>query len=428
MTQRLRSITLEDDRTVEDQSSQFKTPGDDRGGTPRLIQDLRLIATVVDTDSGSQEESLEKPTEGLKRDFTQRCGLIGAPVAAPFAGKVIFKETPARPGQLATVNMLTTDSDYASSDVSQSSAAARATSSIAYPFPYLQPMSSTEVRQTHGPSRANQGSSRDRVQDRRRVMGGADMLVAAQSRTLSSRIPVPTGAQNLSLVSKGNTKTTSTAALPPKNSALADQSSDLDPGYAQSRRGGSLDYRERTVDSDGCHVIDPYDDSSEEYRRIKKVTGASKKDSAPARERHKTPVNRIMPCNTLTPIRAANFDERVNRAAERKNSGLYGNAKIFPQPIRVPNVKQDRLELFWLTLMKIVDAKKLFQTNYETSSRCIHFVNKVLGEGGSFSEEEGDNVISELQHQRMLWITGGSKSRLFFSRDAQDTMGGWRPR
>ena len=195
------------------------------------------------------------------------------------------------------------------------------------------------------------------------------------------------------------------------------------------------------VARDGCDIVDPDDDDTESYAHTKKVNRGRdpvipRKSASPPRRRFKTPVSRIAPRNFHTPVRVAGFDKAEATAAERKKNGIQRKARIFKQAIKVDGLSQDRLELFWKTLIELKDSNKLFTGNkmmsprggglcrYDDFEKCIKAVDAKLGSGiKKFGKKEGGAAMRELQNQRMLAIAGVNSSRVFLTRDAQAVLG-----
>lgn len=159
----------------------------------------------------------------------------------------------------------------------------------------------------------------------------------------------------------------------------------------------------------------------------KQATTVSPNRSIVLREREETPMERMMPRNVLTPIRTSHFDDLLDRVAENKRLGIQAKAKIFTQKISTPTVQETRLELFWITTMKLVGARQRFVRNHDRLSSLLHAVNKELGRQEPFSWDEGHDIARELQNQRKLTLTSSTNPRLFFTRDGQEVMGFRQP-
>ncbi|KAH5544129.1 hypothetical protein HBI25_231350 [Parastagonospora nodorum] len=142
-------------------------------------------------------------------------------------------------------------------------------------------------------------------------------------------------------------------------------------------------------------------------------------------EREETPMERLMPRNVITPIRTTHFDDLLHRMSEKKRLGVQQKARIFTQKIGIFAVQEARLELFWITTMKLVDTRQRFVRNHDRLSLLLGAVNKELGRQGKepFSWDEGHDIAKELQNQRKLTLTSGTNPKLFFTRDGQEVMG-----
>jgi len=132
-----------------------------------------------------------------------------------------------------------------------------------------------------------------------------------------------------------------------------------------------------------------------------------------------------MPRNTLTPKRTNYFDNLLYRVAEKKRLGIQPTPKIFPQKISIPAVLEPRLNLFWITVMKLVDARQRFVRNHDRLTSVLKAVNKEVAKQGKdiFSWDEGHDIAKELQNQRKVNLTSGPTPTLFFTRDGQEVMG-----